>query len=67
MTNIDISLFFSVGKNSEDQRFLQPPVFDSDFFIFFFPFLATPWHMEFLGQGSDLSHSCEPKPQLQQH
>ena len=25
---------------------------------FFFPFLTTPWHMEFPGQGSDLSSSC---------
>ena len=25
---------------------------------FFFPFLATLWHIEFLGQGSDPSHSC---------
>ena len=32
------------------------------FFFFFFCFLffslAVPWHMEFLGQGSDLSHGC---------
>ena len=28
-------------------------------FFFFFFFLAAPWHMEFLGQGSDLSHSCD--------
>ena len=27
--------------------------------FFFFSFLATPWHMEFPGQGSDLSHSCD--------
>ena len=26
--------------------------------FFFFSFLATPWHMEFPGQGSDPSHSC---------
>ena len=25
---------------------------------FFPPFLAAPWHVEFPGQGSDLSHSC---------
>ena len=25
---------------------------------FFFFFLAIQWHMEFPGQGSDLSHSC---------
>ena len=24
--------------------------------IFFFSFLTAPWHVEFLGQGSDLSH-----------
>ena len=28
------------------------------FFFFFFSFLAAQWHMEFPGQGSDLSHSC---------
>ena len=28
--------------------------------FFFFSFLATPRHMEFLGQGSDPSHSCDP-------
>ena len=28
--------------------------------FFFFPlFLTTPQHMEFLGQGSDLNHSCD--------
>ena len=26
--------------------------------LLFFSFLASPWHMEFLGQGSDPSHSC---------
>ena len=26
--------------------------------FFFFFFLTTSWHMEFPGQGSDLSHSC---------
>ena len=36
----------------------------SVFFFLFFPFLATPWHREFPGHGSDprcscnLSHSC---------
>ena len=29
------------------------------FFFFFFLFLAAPWHLEFLGQGSDRSHSCD--------
>ena len=24
-----------------------------------FSFLATPWNMEFLGQGLDLTHSCD--------
>ena len=33
----------------------------------FFSFLVAPQHMEFPGQGSDLSHSLKPKPQLQQH
>ena len=28
--------------------------------FFFFSFLVTLWHMEFLGQGSDLSHSYDP-------
>ena len=28
------------------------------FFFFFSSFLAAPQHMEFLGQGSDPSHSC---------
>ena len=27
-------------------------------FLFFSSFLATLWHMEFLGQGSDMSHGC---------
>ena len=27
--------------------------------FFFFFFFFWPWHMEFLGQGSDLSHSCD--------
>ena len=26
--------------------------------FFFFSFLATPWHTEFSGQGSDLGCSC---------
>ena len=30
------------------------------YFVFCFLFLAAPWHMEFLGQGSDPSHSCKP-------
>ena len=29
------------------------------YLFFFFPFRATLWHMEFPGQGSDLSHSCD--------
>lgn len=29
-------------------------------FIFFFPFLGTPWHMEVPGRGSAPSHSCDP-------
>ena len=28
-------------------------------FTYFSFFLAAPWHMEFLGQGSDLSCSCD--------
>ena len=28
--------------------------------FFFFSFLAGPQHMEFLVQGSDLGHSCDP-------
>ena len=28
-------------------------------FFFFPPFLAALWHMEFLGQGSDPSQSCD--------
>lgn len=28
-------------------------------FLSFFFFLATPWHVEFPSQGSDLSHSCD--------
>ena len=28
------------------------------FLSFFPPFLAAQWHMEFPGQGSDLSRSC---------
>ena len=27
--------------------------------IFFFSFLSAPWHMEALGQGSNLSSSCD--------
>ena len=29
------------------------------YFILFFSFLATPWQVEFPGQGSDPSHSCD--------
>ena len=29
------------------------------FLFLFFSFLTTPRHMEFLGQGSNLSHSCD--------
>ena len=29
------------------------------YYYFIFSFLATPWHMEFPGQGSDLSCSCD--------
>ena len=29
------------------------------FFVFFFLFLAAPWHMEFPGKGSYLSCSCD--------
>ena len=32
--------------------------FPADVF-FSFSFLAIPWHIEFRGQGSDLSHSCD--------
>jgi len=32
--------------------------FQSLVFFFFLPFLAAKQHMEFLGQGSDPSHSC---------
>ena len=28
-------------------------------FVCLFSFLANPWHMEFPGQGSDPSHSCD--------
>jgi len=36
-------------------------IFDRRTLIFFllFSFLATPWHMEFPGQGSDQSHSFD--------
>ena len=27
--------------------------------LLFFPFSVAPWRMEFPGQGSDLSHSCD--------
>ena len=30
-----------------------------EMFFFSFLFLAALWHMEFRGQGSDLSHSCD--------
>ena len=30
--------------------------------FFFFLFLAAPWHIEFPGQGSDMSHSCDLCP-----
>ena len=29
------------------------------FYFYFFSFLAALWHMEFLGQGSNLSWSCD--------
>ena len=31
----------------------------SSSFFFFLNFMAAPWHREFLGQGSDLSYSCD--------
>ena len=31
----------------------------SFFFLFLFFFLASLWHMEFLGQGLDLNHNCD--------
>ena len=34
-------------------------VYSRAFFSFFFLFLAALWHTEFLGKGSDLSHSCD--------
>ena len=33
---------------------------------FFFSFLATPWHKEFPGWGSDLSCGCDLKPKVRQ-
>lgn len=30
-----------------------------NFFFFFSTLLASPWHMEFPGLGSHLSHSCD--------
>lgn len=41
--------------------FLPPSVFLPSFLLCLsFPFLsAAPWHMEFSGQGSDPSHSCD--------
>ena len=36
------------------------PAYNTSFqTLFFFSFLAAPQHMEFLGQGSDPSHSCD--------
>ena len=45
-------------------HFIQYCIKTVVFFFFFlsffsFSFLAVPWHAEFLGQGSDPSHSCD--------
>ena len=45
------------NKWQEDKKKEKILVITSLFFLFFL-FLATPWPMEFLGQGSDPSHSC---------
>ena len=37
----------------------EPWGFSCCCFFFFPPFLASPRHMEFPGQGSDLSHKCD--------
>ena len=34
------------------------PIFGFPFSVLSFSFLPTPWHVEFLGQGSNLSSSC---------
>ena len=43
-------LFLFIGNTSVLKNFI---------IIIFFPFLATPWHTDFLGQGSDPSRSRE--------
>ena len=46
----------------------EPKGIEKIFLFFLFSFLAAPRHMEFLGQGSDPSHSCDlSKLQLQQY
>ena len=49
--------YFSSKELSLELRAHPDPGW-SHFFFLFFTFLATPQHMELLGQGSDLSHSC---------
>ena len=45
------------GSQREGLPFVQHMLSASHRTVGFFFFLATPWHMEFQGQGSDLSHS----------
>ena len=55
--NNGVSKWFH-GSNLAHHLFLYNPPAKNSFSFFFSPFLATLRHMEFLGQGSDSSHSC---------
>ena len=44
---------------SHDKKFKDEELLLMDEQRKFISFLASPWHMEFLGQGSDLSCSCD--------
>ena len=49
--------FIQVGSLGEHQVWEEGQKLGFGHF-FFFSYLAAPRHIEFLGQGSDLSHSC---------
>ena len=54
------TLFFSAASTSALQSLCSPwegPISVNRGLHFFPPYLALPWHVEFPGQGSDLSHS----------
>ena len=56
-TTVEVTPIMNVNILSQNFSFF---LFFPSFLLPFFLFLAAPWRIEFLGQGSDLSHCCHP-------